>query len=56
MMGKSIVAIAALTAGTLAFTTSAQGKATVPQKCASAKQKAVTAATTVRIPTRLRPM
>ncbi len=41
MKGKSIVMIAALAAGMLASTTSAQASATVPQKCASSKQKAV---------------
>jgi cysteine-rich repeat protein len=39
MKGKSIVAIAALAAGTFGFT-SAHASATIPQKCASAKQKA----------------
>src|SRR6266849_4899619 len=41
MKGKRIVMIAALAAGMLASTTSAQASATVPQKCASSKQKAV---------------
>jgi len=40
MMGKSIVAITALVAGTLALTTVAHAGATIAQKCASAKQKA----------------
>jgi len=41
MKGKSIVVIAALAAGTLAFTTLAQAGGTPLQKCASSKQKAV---------------
>ncbi len=40
MKGKSIVVIAALVAGTLASTTPVTG-GTIPQKCASSKQKAV---------------
>jgi len=41
MKGNRIVAIAALAAGTLAFTTSAHAGGTIAQKCASTKQKAV---------------